>query len=90
MEAHPKETPKNCHFCDVCSDRLSTFKQREKSNSNKYSNHSIDIMEFMKIKNDKLIFFHYAQQSYNNPLQILIPDNFDHTFQKTGLLFGLS
>ena len=26
----------------------------------------------------------------NNPLQIVIPDNFDHTFQKTGLLFGVS
>ena len=26
----------------------------------------------------------------NNPLQHVIPDNFYHTFQKTGLIFGVS
>ena len=26
----------------------------------------------------------------NNPLQHVIPDNFDHTFQNTYLIFGVS
>ena len=52
MEAHLKETPINCHFWYACSEGLSTLKQRNKTNSNKHSIHSMDILNFIKINND--------------------------------------
>ena len=34
----------------------------------------------------KLIIFTLHSNINKNPLQIIIPDNFDHTFQKTGYM----